>query len=370
MHIACSINKEYIPHMCAMLLSAYTHTAASKIDIHVLHADLDLEDQMTIKNEFIQYNKITFNFYEVNKSIFKDVPIVAKHLRIETLYRLILASIIPDEISKILYIDSDIIIKDDLLNIWNEDITEYYIAAVVNLEGTMYQILGFETPLDYFNAGFMLINLEKWRKELVFDRFMEYLGANSEKIIFADQDILNGVFDGNWKRFHPKWNVQNSIYSTKEWFVKYLDENTYYNTINNPSVIHFSGPTKPWELINIHTLTEEYYLYADKLLWKEKFPYGKNENMKNGVYIFGTGVFSASVTKNLRYFDVPIIGYLDNDKKKWGQYLHGLKIYNPDEILLDQSIEVEIIIASSFFKDIVNGLNEKYSNRSNFNITY
>ncbi|GEM_PF-1203678 len=369
MHIACSINKDYIPHMCAMLLSAFTHTTVNKIDIHVLHADLDLENQMTIRNEFMKYNQIAFHFYEVNKSIFKDVPIIAKHLRVETLYRLTLASIIPAEISKILYIDSDIIIKDDLIHIWNEDITEYHVGAVVNLEGEMYQILGLGTPLNYFNAGFILINLEKWRKELLFDRFMEYVSTNLEKIVFADQDILNGVLDGNWKRFHPKWNVQNSIYYTKEWFIEYLGENTYINTINSPSIIHFSGPTKPWELVSIHVLTNEYYQYANQLSWEKKFPYGKKDNMNKGVYVFGTGTFSLAVTETLKYFDIPIIGYLDNDHKQWGKHFKGVQIYSPDEILLDQAIEVEIIIASSYYNDIVDGLNKKYSNKSSFNIT-
>lgn len=366
MHIACSINQEYIPHMCSMIISAYQNTISSKINVHVLHSDLDSENQLKIKNEFIRYKgRIDFHFYKVNELIFDNFPILNKHIKIQSYYRLALALVLPKSISKLLYIDSDMIIKDDLLTIWNEDISDYYLGAVVNLNNDAYRTLGLDSLLEYFNAGFLLINLEKWRKDHIFDRFTEYVISEKEKIIFEDQDTLNGVLKGHWKKFHIKWNVQTSFFYSKKLFVEYFDQETYDICINSPSIIHYSGSIKPWEIGCRHILSEEYYTYASQLSWKEKFPIGKKIYVNKGVYVFGTGEAARFFTKKLAYFHIPVVGYLDNNPVKWGAKFLDKPIYEPKSVLGHPNEEkVGIIIASMYFEEILYDLQKKYNNNT------
>ncbi|MGE7110291.1 hypothetical protein [Lysinibacillus sp. NPDC047702] len=57
MHIACSINKSYIQHCSAMILSVLQSTIAEEIHIHVLHKELNHNDETLMQNLFTnKYN--------------------------------------------------------------------------------------------------------------------------------------------------------------------------------------------------------------------------------------------------------------------------------------------------------------------------
>lgn len=259
MHIACSINKKYIKYCSVMLQSIINHTIKKELFIHVLHNDLTIKDEIFLKDIFKGYPFLSFNFYKIEREKFSIFPVVADHLTVETLFRLFLAELLPNNIEKVIYIDSDIVVKEDLLNVWNIDIGKYPLAAVPNLEGVMYRVLGLKEKNDYFNAGFIVINLNKWRTEKYLEKFIKFTEGNREKIIFGDQDILNGVLRGDWLRLHPKWNVQNSIYSFKEDFLEYYSEECYETVSNYPAIIHYSSKLKPWNILNYQIKSEEYF---------------------------------------------------------------------------------------------------------------
>ena len=75
----------------------------------------------------------------------------AKHISIETNFRLKIASLIPN-VEKCIYLDSDLILTENISKLWMQDIDDYYFAAVTDKK------VG-------FNAGVLLINLKKWRED-------------------------------------------------------------------------------------------------------------------------------------------------------------------------------------------------------------
>lgn len=370
MHIACSINREYIPHMCAMALSVYLNTSAKEINFHILHYELKIEDENSIINEFKRFKKIKFSFYKINPNLIINIPIVAKHLSIESLYRLMLPTVLPEEITKIIYIDSDIIVKDDLIRVWDEDVEEYYLAAVTNLDDQMYKILELDSQIDYFNSGFILVNLKKWRENNFFDKCIDYAQKNPEKVIFSDQDILNGVLHGNWKRLDPKWNVITGLFGNEKLFLKYFNLKTFHEITQCPSVIHYTGLIKPWHINCEHPLVEEYYYYANQLRWKYEVPYGINLLKENKVFLFGTGEYAKKITAKLKHFNANIVGYLDNNTEKWGSKFQNKPVFNPQIILGKQnaSSKIFIIISSSFEDEILKQIYVEYKLDSNFTI--
>lgn len=69
--------------------------------------------------------------------------------------------------------------------------------------------------------------------------------------------------------------------------------------------------------------------------------------------VFGTGQ-GAELFKHSMNDHCIIIGYLDNDQSKWGQYLDQLLIYKPDDLI---SLEYDyVVIASSYYQSIYNDL--------------
>lgn len=98
-----------------------------------------------------------------------------------TLLRL-LADRIPQVPDKLLYLDIDIMIADDIRKLYDIDISDYEYAAVKEKYGCWL------IRPDYFNAGMLLFNMVEIRKTGLLVRARELI--RKKKLLFADQSAL------------------------------------------------------------------------------------------------------------------------------------------------------------------------------------
>ncbi len=98
-----------------------------------------------------------------------------------TLLRL-LADLVPNMPSKLLYLDIDMMIGDDITKLYNIDVSDYEYAAVKEKYGSW-----FIRP-DYINAGMLLLNMEKIQETGLLKK-ARYL-IKTKKMLFADQDAI------------------------------------------------------------------------------------------------------------------------------------------------------------------------------------
>ncbi len=160
-------------------------------------------------------------------------------------YRLYLSSILPAEIKKIIYLDSDVLILDDLMPLWTMKL-EQPIAAVCEKDEERISALGVNR---YFNSGVMLVNLELWREQNVQNLFNELILTSKKMLKYWDQDILNIAFDNEFVELNAEWNTspKNAI---------------------NPRIIHFTGAHKPW---SIHYDRDKWKKLYFKYLWRTPY---------------------------------------------------------------------------------------------------
>ena len=152
---------------------------------------------------------------------------------------------LPDEISKVLYLDADILVLDDLGTLCETDLGDAVMGEVVDERVTTHIKMGNTSlgglPLpcvqDYFNAGVLLIDLAKWRTERISQKAIEYLELYPHSA-FSDQDALNFACDGRWKRVDPRWNYYQI--DLKKSISDLSDK-------QRPGIIHFQGWSKPWD---------------------------------------------------------------------------------------------------------------------------
>ena len=203
------------------MLSLFENTTDS-VTVHILHDDT-LNNQNRDKLNYIAgyyrqhlkfYNVSTLNRDEVEKIINVFPTLKGKTLGIGTMFRLWIHKLIPDDVSKVIYIDSDIIVNLNIKEFWNIDVDSLPLAAVpemANGEPFVYdKSLGVDGIIPkerYFNAGVLLINLNYWRQNPnIFDEACNFIIKNPKYSSYLDQDFLNYCFAAKMKILSAKFN--------------------------------------------------------------------------------------------------------------------------------------------------------------------
>jgi len=275
MDIACNIDNNYIRFCSVMLVSLFENNRDQSFDIHIVSQDLSEDGQQTLKDIVCKQYGQRIHFYFVGPDLLNNFPIdTNSHISISTYLRLFLSSILPASLSKVLYLDCDIIIRSSIAGLWNIDLTKYAIGCVEDMWSDIdnnYSRLGYSKEFLYFNAGVMLVNLDFWRRNHLEEEFVRYVRNNPEKLLFNDQDVLNGVLYDK-KLFIPfTWNMQDGFFRRRRRIRKEtwdaLDKELF-----DPAILHFTGGKKPWDYKCMNPHKSEFYVYQNLTQWKDCRP--------------------------------------------------------------------------------------------------
>lgn len=159
---------------------------------------------------------------------------------------------------KVLYIDGDILVKKDLSEFYDTDISKYYLSAVRDMGGEITQKFNQTIGIGkYFNSGVLLLNLKKIRENNLTHRFIEIKTQHPEWKCM-DQDTLNYVMAENTLWADVKYNCMLPLYMHMFYpmdFINEFYETNYVNELemeDDAVIIHFAGEayTRPWNGAN------------------------------------------------------------------------------------------------------------------------
>lgn len=282
----------YVPYMSTLIHSLAEHaTDKYTYDINIFHQDITPQNMSILREEFANRKNIKIRFYDMSSRASEYKQLMVKwHFTVETYFRLFIQDIMSGY-DKVLYLDGDLVIKDDVAKLYNEDVTGNIIAAVrdVDMAGVynsnllkadnvidpkrkayIDNELKIKKPFDYFQAGVLLINLAEMRKAFSVKEALSF--AASRHWEYQDQDVLNYLAQGKVKYLDPRWNVlydwefvriKNVI--SKAPVRRYLE---YMDTRKDPKIIHYGGTIKPWQRPDCD-FGEEYWRVARRSAYYE-----------------------------------------------------------------------------------------------------
>ena len=237
-----TVDDNYINYMTITLRSIVdTSKKTNRYDIYVIHTGLSKESRKKVykitnnkDNFFIHFYNITFKIQDIQLRL--DVR---DYYSIATYHRLFLPTLFPF-INKAIYIDSDIVVREDIANLYNTDIGNNLLGAVPDGSVQIYdefklyvkEIIGVE-PEQYFNAGVLVMNFKGLRNFKFEKKAIDLLSKVSFKVA-QDQDVLNYLIKNKVHYIDPKWNVM-----------------PLGNRHPNPSLVHYNLILKPWKHENI-----------------------------------------------------------------------------------------------------------------------
>ena len=206
-------NGHYSKFAGTTILSIFQHTK-EKITIHILHDSTLTQGNREKFQRLVKKYKQKISFYDVEKLAADQIEkfrtflsdYILDRFSMATFYRIFIMDSLPKDISKVIYLDYDIIVNLDINELWKVDLGKNVIAAVpvvtmnhANLVGTFAPVRhGFIKADESFNNGVLVIALDKMRALLDADKDLFVNGAKllAEKgeMHFADQDIFGILF--------------------------------------------------------------------------------------------------------------------------------------------------------------------------------
>lgn len=264
-HVACCFDAHMEIPFLVVADSIKRHLAGDrKVLLHAFHVDPITHDR-TISDALVSD---TFELRFVPTQHFYEGTTSQKHVTSTATCRFLLPELLPD-VDRLIYLDVDVIVLRDLGELYDTDLANCALGAVVDhalvglfpLKGWRLQtetknwlvqdyfrdIVGLSDWTAYFNSGVLLMDLERFREDRVAQIAKEFMERTRSTRFFIDQDALNHVVDGAFARLDPRWNV-HAIRRVEEF--RGADEHlSRVGSLwhSDPWILHYCGPGKPWD---------------------------------------------------------------------------------------------------------------------------
>ncbi len=241
--IAFGVDGNYAPHLSAVIRSIVRHAPGAKLRFIVLYEAFDAARRKACESVAPGAD---FVWTEISD---KDFPGFSAHMHFTRaiLFRLGLARLAPADCKRIIYLDADLIVTDDIRKLWSADLGDAALGAVEDgyvdpvAFGERWGIT--QSPARYFNSGVLLVDLERARRDGLFAAALTFVAEHGDQLKLTDQDALNWAFAGRWHALDVVWNVQRHMV-----IPSLIGEVAVRNRLGAkaPGIVHFTGPEKPW----------------------------------------------------------------------------------------------------------------------------
>lgn len=181
---------------------------------------------------------------------------------------------IVNNMDKLLYIDCDTIIKDDLTELFTFDMGDNYIGMVLDaLITDEIQYIGLDSTKPYFNSGVILFDCKKW----IENKCSKRTAFHKIQYGTVDQDLINVEFKDKIAILPMKYNYQliHKIVNSQEYRKEFQRENYYTqkeieSAEKNACIIHFLKfiGQNPWDKGNLHPCRYIFEEYFEQTPWK------------------------------------------------------------------------------------------------------
>lgn len=183
-------------------------------------------------------------------SVFNSFP--ALHGSRTIYHRLLLPELVSE--SRLLYLDSDILVNIDVSPLFEIDMGKAPIGAIIGgtvewaLDREFLYSIGIQPTDPSFNSGVILFNLQEWHRQGCTKRVFAFGSEHGARIVNRDQTLLNALFANSCCHLEYKFNFG----ATPE---------TDPALIPAEAIVHYVGSPKPWDIAGryIHRYAAPWY---------------------------------------------------------------------------------------------------------------
>ena len=284
--VVTSISDSWLLPLLVMLTSLREHlrTGVEPV-LYLLHRGLRA-DTLAAIGGIVETRPIRFDSDPLE-------PFQGRHLPPEAMSPLLIADLVADE-RRVLFVDADLLVLDDVATLWDIDLDGRALAAVRDTvipwcrsaRGVKNQAeRGVPEHASYFNAGVMLMDLDAWRQRDVTARALDYL-KTTDRVDLLHQEALNAENWDDWLELPPRWNLLAGVAGRP---FAAPDGDAW----RHPGIVHFAGRLKPWRMAIGGRFGGRYGAVLERVVhmappaprtWKESFYGFYDRRLRNFLY--------------------------------------------------------------------------------------
>ncbi len=364
-------DENYLFYVCVAITSmAQNAKEDSFYQIYILVAPEFTDPECLLDKVQQRYNNIHIEIICVDRAVFQNVTIHNQHVTQATFYRLLLCNLIAEE--KCIYLDGDILVTEDLGELYQTELGEYYLAGCRDIWPMLYTEedrekrraeTGLPSMEQYINAGVLLLNLKQLRKDNMNKIFIEELGKDHP---YEDQDILNLCCYDRILHLPAKWNLFTIFMGQAGKMREAGIEESVIDAFRRKSgIIHYATPyIRPWERTN-SWLSSLWWQMAEK--WSDEPVFRnirdrvleKERKMKWDYYvgrcrgyskivIFGYTGYGRELSDWVgKIKSIQVIAFCDNDSLKQGTGYKGIPVLSLQKVLQGSERDSALFLIAS-----------------------
>lgn len=254
-HVAMTLDSNYLRGTMAAVLSILQHSMCPEnFEFHFLWARFEPEVFSSIRSTFpyLRFKVYRFDSGRVRGKISKSIrQALDQPLNYARIY---LADMIPTNVKRVIYLDSDLIMVDDIAKLWGVSLEGKVLAAPEYCHANFtkyFTDLFWADPVMsktfqgrkpcYFNTGVMVVDVDKWRQGRYTEKVEAWMGVQKQKRIYHLGSLppFLLVLGGNIKAVDHRWNQHGLGGDNLEGKCRALHPGPI-------SLLHWSGKGKPW----------------------------------------------------------------------------------------------------------------------------
>ncbi len=294
-HILYATDKNYC-ELCAVSLYSLLSHLSEKVVVHIIESSLEerKDDLRKVTDKFgcdIDFIPIE----DISKRLV-DAGIPPYRGGYSPYARFFISDYVNE--GRVLYLDCDTLIKEDLSSLIHFDLKGNPLGAVIDQSTSYVNVLiGHKQHDKYFNSGILLFDVEKCREQNVPEKFLEAVKTIdlSNTFLGADQEIMNVAFFNQFatlpvsanmmftaRFFKPKHIYSVSTKSESD----YYSEEEFDRANINPLIIHFAGGGRyqPWREEGVYYMDEDadaWFAMCESLYPNGKYDLNKLRSIKS-----------------------------------------------------------------------------------------
>ena len=274
--IAFCIDNNYILNAYVSLISILENKNYNTyISFYILISkDFHKKNINLILSLYEQYDLFNITFYRMDNRF--DKVKMFRYITKSDYFKLSLGEYLPN-LNKIIYLDCDVIVYKDLVNLYEHNFNDYLLLALP----TFFRNKLISKDI-YYNGGVLLLNLKKMREIEFNKKVLEILDSGFSDIYnkWNDQAILNKFFYEYIGILEPEYNSKLGLFAMNSRY--YINKNDYFNLTHliysekYPSIYHFTGEYKPFEIKRKNS--DDWWFFAKKGKYLKNYLKNLNKN--------------------------------------------------------------------------------------------